>query len=228
MGLIGTLSVSGPPPLDPNADQARSQLIAELSKPEYQASKPGLFDLLATWLRDWLNGLANSLTGASGPAGLGNVVILVLVIAAIVVAFLVFGVPRLNRRSAVTGTLFGDDDSRDSDALRAAAARAAAAGDFATAIAEQFRAIARSLSERGLVTTFPGTTATGFASRAAASFPAESGALDAAAAAFDGVRYLGRAGTADEWQTVDGLATRIRAARPAGSDSVLADAEAPR
>jgi hypothetical protein len=228
VGLIGALSVSGPPPLDPDAGQARDQLIAELSKPEYQSTKPGLIDLLATWLRDWLEGILNGVSGARGPAGLGNIVIIVLVVAAIVVAFLVFGVPRLNRRSSVAGTLFGEDDSRDSDALRAAAARAASAGDYSTAIAEQFRAIARSLSERGIVTTFPGTTATGFATRAATSFPAEAGALDQAAVAFDGVRYLGRVGTADEWATVDALATRMRTAKPSDSTAALATAAVPK
>ncbi len=43
--------------------------------------------------------------------------------------------------------------------------RAAEAGDFATAIAEMFRALARGLSERTIVMTSPGTTAHGFARR---------------------------------------------------------------
>ena len=86
--------------------------------------------------------------------------------AALVVAFLIFGVPRLNRRSRVAGVLFGEDDDRGSADMRRDAAAAASRGDYATAIAELFRALARGLAERTIVTVTPGTTARGFAGRA--------------------------------------------------------------
>ncbi len=135
-------------------------------------------------------------------------------VAVIVVGFLIFGVPRLNRRSSRLGSLFGEDDERDSVTLRRAADVAAASGDYATAIAEGFRAIARGLAERTIVTTFPGTTAHGFAQRAALSFPASSGALALCADAFDGVRYLGSAGSESDWLATRALETELQTARP--------------
>jgi hypothetical protein len=98
--------------------------------------------------------------------------------------------------------------------LRRAAERAAASGDFATAIAEAFRAIARGLSERTVLTTFPGTTADGFARQAAASFPESADALRAAADSFDGVRYLGAPGSDAEWLSIAALERELRSARP--------------
>jgi hypothetical protein len=56
------------------------------------------------------------------------------VIAALIVGFILFGVPRLNQRSKSLGALFGDEDDRDSTTLRRAAERAAAAGDYTIAI----------------------------------------------------------------------------------------------
>jgi hypothetical protein len=99
--------------------------------------------------------------------------------------------------------------------MRRAAERAAAAGDYTTAIAELFRSIARGLAERTLVATFPGTTARAFARRAAIVFPAEADALTTAALDFDGVRYLERTGTPEQWATMVSLEQRLRSARPA-------------
>ena len=203
------------PPLDPTAEHARSQLAQELAKAKFGAARPGPIDLAVQWLQNWFNSLfdrvGNSFIG--GPGVIILIVVLV-VIAAIVVAFFVFGLPRLNRRSAITGALFGTEDDRGADELRRAAERAAAAGDFATAIEEGFRAIARGLAERTIVTTFPGTTAHSFAVQAAGAFPDLGEELSAAADAFDAVRYLGVAGTEAAWVTVRSLETRLRATRP--------------
>ena len=115
----------------------------------------------------------------------------------------------------MTGTLFGDDENRDAATMRRDAERAAAAGDYTTAIAELFRAIARGLAERTLVTTHPGTTASEFARRGGEVFPETAAALEAAADDFDGVRYLDRVGTAAQWDAMVALDRRLRAARPA-------------
>jgi hypothetical protein len=204
------------PPLDPGANDARNQLVRELSKAEYQSAKPSLFDIISKALTDWLNSLFGTRIGV--PGALGPIVIVVIVVVALGIAFLVFGLPRLNRRGAVAGTLFGEDDARSAQELRRAAERAAAAADYAAAIADGFRAIARGLSERTVVLTFPGTTAHGFAEQAAASFPASAAALRSAADSFDGVRYLGTPGTETEWLAVSALDAELRAARPVLED----------
>jgi hypothetical protein len=172
-------------------------------------------DLFSQQLSDWFNSLFNRIQGGfvGGPA-LIIVIVAVLVVAAIVVGFFVFGAPRLNRRSAGTGAVFGDEDDRDSSALLRAAERAASAGDFATAIEEGFRALARGLSERLVVTTFPGTTAHGFALEAAEAFPDSRGDLASAANTFDGVRYLGASGTEANWLAIRTLEADLRASRP--------------
>jgi hypothetical protein len=207
-------------PVDPDAPEAQQWVIDELSKPEYQAAKPNALDLIAqqilSWfgdLLDWLNQAGQP--GAPGPGPFGFLAILIPVVVLIVMALLIYGIPRLNRRSKVTGALFGEDESRDAAAMRRDAERAAASGDFTTAIAELFRSIARGLAERTLVSTYPGTTAGEFARRAGAVFPDDAADLGTAAGDFDGVRYLGRTGTREQWDAMVGLERRLRTARAA-------------
>jgi hypothetical protein len=203
------------PPLDPSATHARQLLAHELAKAPYQAARPGWIDVLVQKIGDLFNSLFQN-TGTGSPFGpnLIILIVVVVVIAAIVVAFLLFGLPRLNRRSAVSGSLFGAEDDRLADALRRDAERAAADGDYALAIAEGFRAIARGLEERAVISTFPGTTAHGFAVQAARSFPDFGADLARAADVFDGVRYLGGGGTEKEWQSISSLERGIRGATP--------------
>jgi hypothetical protein len=205
-------------PLDPTAQQAQAQLSAELAKPEYQAARPSGLSLLIQQAQQaiakWFDDLLSGLNGTAISPQLIVVIIVVLAVAALLVLFLVFGLPRINRRSKPVGALFGDEDDRDSVALRRDAERAAAAGDYTRAIAEEFRSIARALSERAVVTTFPGTTASGFAVSAAVTFPDFRRTLLECAAAFDGVRYLGAVGTQAQWQAMSALELGLRAARP--------------
>jgi hypothetical protein len=207
--MIGSPSA---PPLDPNSTEARQQLAHELAKAGYQSAKPTLLQLIEKALTDWFASIRPfGPVGASGSLALA---IVILAVVALAVGFLIFGVPRLNRRARSAGSLFGEEDERDSVTLRRAAETAAAAGDYATAIEEEFRAIARGLAERTVVVTFPGTTAHGFAEQAAASFPTSAGALRAAADSFDGVRYLGAPGSEAEWLAVSALDRALRAAKP--------------
>jgi len=213
-------SVNPPgPPLVPTAQQAHAQLLAELSKPEYEAARPTGLALLIQQIQrtiaNWLNDLFSGLTGTAISPNVIVVIVIALVLVALVVLFLVFGLPRINRRSAAVGALFGDADDRDSGVLRRDAERAAAAGDYTTAIAEEFRSIARALAERTVVTTFPGTTASGFAVRASGSFPDYLADLTECAAVFDGVRYLGAIGTRAQWQSMSALELELRGAKPA-------------
>ena len=217
VGVAGAVAVAvavarSDVPVDPGAAEAQRLLLQELSKPEYRASQPTWFDRLVTAIRDFFDGLT---APAGSPAsGLGLPIILGIVVIALVVVFLVFGLPRLNRRSRVTGALFGVDDQRTSREMRATARAAAASGDFTTAIAEGFRAIARGLTERDLVVTSPGTTAHGFATRAGGVFPSLTPDLKVAASDFDTVRYLGQGGTEAGWNRIEKLADQLASTRP--------------
>lgn len=200
-------------PVDPSAPDAQQWLIDELSKPVYQAAKPTLFDRIAKAIGDWLNSL--QFGAVQGPPALGIAIVVGIVVVGLVVAFLIFGLPRLNRRSAVAGALFGEDDARDAASMRQDAEAAARGGDYSLAVAEMFRAIARGLAERSLVSTSPGTTAHDFAARAGTVFAGFAPQLAASAAAFDDVRYLGRDGTAEQYAAISRLERDLRAARPA-------------
>lgn len=198
-------------PVDPDAPDATEWLINELSKAPYQAAQPTLFDRIAKAVSDWLGSL--QLGSAEGPPAVGLSLVIALVIGALVVAFLLFGLPRLGRRSRVTGSLFGEDDARTAARIRQDAERAAASGDFSTAVMEMFRAIARGLAERTIITTTPGTTARDFAARTGSTFPTLADRLVESAASFDGVRYLDRTGTAEQYAAIAALEKDLRAAR---------------
>jgi Domain of unknown function (DUF4129) len=199
-------------PVDPDAQEAAELLINELSKPQYQAARPTWFDLLAKAVQDWLSSLR--LGDVQGPPALGLGVVVTLAVIGIVVAFLIFGVPRLNRRSAVAGSLFGEDDRRTAAIIRQDAEAAAARSEYSIAVAEMFRAIARGLAERSIVTTSPGTTARDFAITASTAFPDLADALRESATAFDQVRYLDRTGTAEQFQQAAALERDLRSSRP--------------
>jgi hypothetical protein len=199
-------------PVDPDADEARQWLLRELAKPEYEAAKPTWFDRLSAAVGEWFSNLR--VVGLDGPPVVGLLVVLGCLLVIVVIAFLVFGIPRLRQRSTVGGELFGANDVRSAAELRDAAVSLAARGDYAEATAEMFRAIARGLAERVIVDTAPGTTAHGFAARAVAEFPTFGHRLGDAADIFDGVRYLGVTGTDDDYRVVAALESDLRAATP--------------
>ena len=199
-------------PVDPDAPEARQWLREELSKAPYQAAEPTWFDRLSKSFLDWIT----SLTAPSGDVlGAWVPVILTVVIAAVLAAtYLIFGPPRLRRRSRAPAEIFGVDDRRGAEDLRRAAAAAAAAGDWTLAGQEMFRALARGLIERSVLLVTPGTTAHAFADRAGAAFPENGAGLTEAAASFDRLRYLGRPGTERDYLLILTLDGELRAARP--------------
>ena len=215
---------SSTPPLDPTAQQARDQLQQELSKPQYQAARPSLLDQIVADIEKWLQSLFNGKFLGPGidPTPLIIAVIALIVVVAAIVGYIIFGRPRINARRKAAGALFGEEDDRDASNLRRDAERAAAAGDYTTAIEDAFRAIARGLSERTVLATFPGTTAHGFANEATTSFPEFATQLTAAANSFDGVRYLGFEGTREQWLAVSELERQLRSAKPLLAEPVPA------
>ena len=214
LGLLAAhlAALPGDAPVDPDREEARRWILEELTDAQYRAAEPTWWDLLSQAFWDWLTSL--DLSGAGFLQGPLLAIVVLVIAAAIVAAILVFGVPRLNRRGTATGALFGDGEDRTSEELRAAAGAAAAAGDWALAFEELFRCLARVLTERVIVTTSPGTPATGFAASAGAAFPDAAARLAASAAAFDRVRYLGGQGTEPEYRALSVLERELRTARP--------------
>lgn len=184
-------------PVEPNAPDAQELLLDELSDPAYAESQPTWFDRLSQSVLDWFASLE---FGEGGPpSGVVVAILLAVLVAAVLAAILIYGLPRWRQRSRLETELFGEADRRTAKQLRRDAERAAAAGDWATATAERFRAIARALDERTIVTVLPGTTGHGFATAAGRRFPEHSGQLQLAADRFDDVRYLGQPGGAESY-----------------------------
>jgi uncharacterized protein YjeT (DUF2065 family) len=205
------------PPLDPDAPEARRWVLDELAKPEYRAAEPTAFDLAAQAVRDWIAGLFDDATGL--PGGLLGLIAVVAAVVLVVVGLLVFGVPRLRRRTAAPVPLFDDGDLRDAVTLRRAAEAAAASGDWTLALEERFRALVRGLVERELVAVHPGTTAHGLADAAARPFPDRAPGLAVAADDFDGVRYLAHVGTEAAYRRMTELELAVASASPARDDA---------
>jgi hypothetical protein len=216
MGLAGRFRLDVP--VAPDAPEARDWLLDELSRPEYAAARPSLFDQLSQAFFEWLMRLFQP--GASVPLDWLPVAIIGVVIAGLVAALLIWGLPRVNRRSREATGLFGDDDRRTSAELRRAAAAAAAAGNWTLAVLEQFRAIARGLAERTIVLVSPGTTAHDFAARTSAAFPDATDDLVRAADVFDRVRYLDQDGSSDDFDRLRRLDGRLQKESPAGSPQI--------
>jgi hypothetical protein len=203
-------------PVDPDAEQARDWLAEELAKTKYQ-ERPEQ-EQGPSWIDEVLDAVTRFLNSLGGEQTVPFWVVLLVVVAVavIIVAFLVFGVPKLRARSGVVDDdeLFEADDHRDAAAMRRDADAAAKAGDWAEAIAERFRAIARSLHERALLSTLPGSTAHDVARRAAQSLPEHGAALERAAHDFDSVRYLGAAGDRERYARLVELDRTLERTRP--------------
>ncbi|WP_308493296.1 DUF4129 domain-containing protein [Microbacterium terrisoli] len=202
------------PPLTPDAEQARQWAQHELSDPAYAAAHPTPIDRMARAVQDFFASLFSGSADGVWAVWLA-VGVAVVLIALIVVAVVLSGRSRLSRRTAAgQSQLFGDVETRSAAELRRTAAAAADAQDWSEAVILRFRALARGTVERGAVDLTPGATTHSFARAAGRVFPAHAGAVDAAADAFDDVRYLRRPGTADLYATVARADDGVRADRP--------------
>lgn len=172
-------------PVVPDADQARQWLERELADPVYQ-ERESLLQRFWNWLSDLFGSVP--VGGAGGPWWLLLILLLVAVIA--LVAFWVAGpVRRGGPRAQRSARVLADDDLRDAEDLRAAANAAASAGDWATAVAERFRALVRALEDRAVLDERPGRTAREAAQAAALRLPEHGEGLYRASELFDGVVY---------------------------------------
>ncbi|WP_345751175.1 DUF4129 domain-containing protein [Microbacterium rhizophilus] len=201
--------------LDPDRDDAREWAERELADPVYAAAEPTPFDRIAQAIGDFLEGLLAPRGDVEWSPVLA-VAAIVIALGLVVAAVLIWGRPRLAHRAAERSSLlFGEAEGRTAAQLRAGAAASAATGDWDEAIVLRFRALARGLEERGILEAPPGTTARGLARRAEHAFPAHGEGLDAAARAFDDVRYLRRRGTAELHAVVASLDDDLVRATPA-------------
>ncbi|WP_203137819.1 DUF4129 domain-containing protein [Microbacterium sp. JZ31] len=207
-GLLATALVRAVLPadaLDPDRDEAREWAERELSDPVYDEAQPTPLDRLAQAIGDFIDDLLNPRGDVEWSPVLA-IAAIVIAVGLVIAAVLIWGRPRLAHRAGErSALLFGDAETRSAAQLRQAAAAHAAADEWDEAIVVRFRALARGLEERGIVEAPPGTTAQSLARRAQPPFPDHAAGLDAAARAFDDVRYLRRRGTAELYDVVASL-----------------------
>ena len=194
-------------PVVPDAAQGRAWARQELAGPGYE--RPGLVRRGLEWLVDHLQQLP--LPHGSGSALTAGV--LLLVVAAVVAWALRRGGGPLARRGPSAGDAVFEGGSRSAQHHRADADRAAAGGDWRTAVLERFRAVVRELEERGVVPEQPGRTAGETADAAAVRMPLLAVDLRGAARLFGDVRYGGRNPGPGGDAALRELDARIRAAR---------------
>lgn len=198
-------------------DEARRLLERELERSAYDGARVTWWDRASRTFLDWLGSLRADGLGSPVVAQTALWIAIVVLVAVVVLVVVARGLPRRRARTRTddTGGVFDDDDLRSARELLDAAQSALRRSDWSGAVLDGFRAIARGLGERDLVPDVPGATARTIAVRGAVSFPTAGGPLDAAAAAFDAVRYLGA--DADEATARAVLDTErdVRQARPA-------------
>jgi hypothetical protein len=204
----------------PGPGEARRLLERELAHREYRGAQETWWDRASRAFLDWLGSLVPDGVGSSG-VGRTLLVIAVLVLLAVVVLVVVNrGLPHRRARVGATapGAVFDDDDLRSAQTVSAAAHAAFRAGDWATAVLEGYRALARGLGERDLVLVVPGATARAIADRAAVPFPHLARVLRDASDGFDAVRYLGVDADQALARRVLDAERAVREARPTPAD----------
>ena len=191
--------------------EAGEQLArAELSKAIYHPHQ-SLTQRFLNGIGELLNDLSQA--GRAFPGGWWAAVALAALLATVITVVLSRTGPLARSRRAAGQPLGGSGPLSAAD-HRLRAGRLAAAGDYAGAILERVRAIARELDERAVLTPRAGRTANEMAEEAAAALPAEAAALRGAALMFDDICYGERPGTQENYALVSDLDTRIRAAVP--------------
>ena len=183
---------------------------AELSKAIYHPHEP-----LAQRVLNAIGGLLHDLSqaGRAFPGGWWAAVALAALLATIIAVVLSRTGP-LARSRRTGGQLMRGSGALSAADHRLRAGRLADAGDYAAAIVERVRAIARELDDRAVLIPRAGRTANEMAEEAAAALPAEAGALRTAALLFDDICYGDRPGTQAGYALIQELDTRISASVP--------------
>jgi len=193
-------------PIVIDRDDARRAAEVELSKADYQAAQPGVVERVLRWLGQRLADLFEAAAGVVPGGPLGLLVLLAVVVLVIVVVRLRVG--KLARDVRASRPVFENRSASAAD-YRAAADQAVAAGDFAGAVRERFRAIVRGFEERGVLDEQSGRTADEAAREAGARFPAAREQLGTAAALFDAVHYGGRPASAEDHRRLAALEEQV-------------------
>jgi uncharacterized protein DUF4129 len=190
-------------------DEARDAARRELADPAYHAHEPSLLERGVRWVIEQVGRLLDRASEAT-PGGWWSLLVL-LGVAALVVIVVRHRVGPLARTTRSDKPIFVGPSRTSADHRRAAAA-ALARGEVAEAVRERFRAVVRSLEERGMLDPRPGRTADEAARDGAALLPDCAEGLWTAARLFDEVWYGGRAATEAAYQRIAAVDDQVGAA----------------
>jgi hypothetical protein len=201
-------------------DQARELARQELDKPIYHRDEPSVLDRFFDKVGEWLDSLFRNThqpgTGGGGGGWIAMIVIVVLILATV---GLVLWWARGGRNTKSERDALLDGTPSAAKDHRALAEQHAAAGEWAAAIRERLRAIARSLEERVILDPRPGRTADELALEAGSALPQHAEELMLGVRVFDDVWYGDRPGTAEGYARLKRLDERVQAAKPRPLDS---------
>jgi hypothetical protein len=198
-------------PINIGRDDARELAQRELADEVYRDAEPSWWERASSWMWEHFNELLNKASGALG--GTGWLLVLVLVIIAAAVA-LAWRAGRIDRRHRGRPTTIFDEAIRSASEHRSRAEAAAAHGEWNEAIIERFRALVRDLEERGTLDPRPGRTADEVTRDAATHFPSHSDELMLAARTFDDVAYGDKQGSLEGFRQVANADDRLRSSSP--------------
>ena len=190
---------------------ARAAARRELAKPPYHRDDPSLSERGLRTLGRWLAELFEQAATAGPGSRLGAVLLVLLLVLLIVAVRLRIG--PLARQAASSAPLLGNRPGSPAE-YRAAAAAAAESGDYATALRDQLRALAREAEVRGVLEPRAGRTADELSTEVAAALPQVASQLSVAVAGFDAVWYGGRTAVPEDYVRAVAAENALRGVPP--------------
>jgi hypothetical protein len=191
--------IFAPGPVPIGREAGRQAAKHELSKRIYHRYDDSWPIAILKWLSHELAKLFDTASRHAPGGGAGAIAFIGILVALVLLARWRLG--PLGRQARAVEPVLGDQ-VRTAAEHRAAAATAAASGDWNLAVVEGMRAVARQLEETGLLDARPGRTADELARDAARRLPSAAGSLASAATTFDAVAYGGRPATSDSYDVV--------------------------
>jgi Domain of unknown function (DUF4129) len=196
------------PGLDPSPDDAHDWLRDELLKPEYQDRN--IIGRVIDWFARQFDSGVNAASVSPLLTTLAAVAIFVLLVAGI--GWLAARTRRTSLATGAGGAVI--DDSRIGAAeYRRRAESALANGDFAGAVIDGFRALARDQIDQGQIEDLPQATARELGVLLARRHPVAADPLMSAAQLFDAVLYGDRPASRQQAHDVLGLDQLVRVRR---------------